>query len=169
MKAILRNLILLAVSFAAGPAFAQTAAPANGPSVVVPAHDIVRGETISDSDLVMQTVAPDRMRPGVITSFADLAGHEARRLLHAGEPVRNEDVRMPVLVAKGSTVTMTFNEPGISLTAIGRAMGEGGLGETVAVENPASFRQVSCVVIGAGEVRAGDATPVSNAQLAANP
>jgi flagellar basal body P-ring formation protein FlgA len=72
-------------------------------------------------------------------------------------------------VAKGSTVTMTFDEPGISLTATGRALGEGGMGETIAVQNPASFRQVSCVVTGPGTVRAGDATPVTNTLAAINP
>jgi len=134
--------------------------PAAGPRVVVPAHDVERGETITDADIMMATVAPQRMRPGLALATTNLIGREARRLLRAGEPVRLEDVRMPILVAKGSTVTMTFNVPGITLTATGRAMTEGGLGETVVVQNPVSFRQVSCVVTGEGEVRAGDATLV---------
>ena len=83
-----------------------------------------------------------------------LEGLEARRVLHAGEGLRVSDVRHPVLVNKGATVTMTFAAPGIELTAVGRAMSEGGLGETVVVQNPVSFRQVSAVVTGAGEVRA---------------
>jgi flagella basal body P-ring formation protein FlgA len=159
-----------ALSLAALSAAAQTTAPANGPRVVVPAHDIERGETLTEYDLVLATVAPERMRPGVVKSIAELAGHEARRLLRAGDPIRSEDVRMPVLVAKGAMVTMTYAEPGITLTATGKAMGEGGLGETVAVENPVSFRQVSCIVIGPGEVRAGgDVESVTRPQVAANP
>jgi flagella basal body P-ring formation protein FlgA len=150
---------------AAAPAFAADAI--NGPRVVVPAHDIERGETITEADLVVGTIAPDRMRPGVIQSAASLVGHEARRVLRAGEPVRSEDVRMPILVVKGSTVTMTFAEPGIVLTGTGRAMSDAGLGESVVVQNPVSFRQVSCVVTGAGSVRAADAQPVTT--VAANP
>jgi flagellar basal body P-ring formation protein FlgA len=148
MKGLITALALLI----AAPALAADAT--NGPRIVVPAHDIERGEVITDADVVMQTITPDRMHPGVLMSPADLVGHEARRLLRAGEPVRNEDVRMPVLVVKGSTVTMTFAEPGIVLTATGRAMSDAGLGETVVVQNPASFRQVSCIVTGAGQVRA---------------
>jgi flagella basal body P-ring formation protein FlgA len=152
---------LFVMLFAVAPALAQDA----GPRVVVPAHDIERGQLIADADLVEQTVVPARMRPGVVSDASALVGHEARRLLHAGEPVRADDVRMPVLVVKGSTVTMTFAVPGIVLTATGRAMSDGGLGETVVVQNPASFRQVSCIVTGAGTVRAAsDATPLGASQ-----
>ena len=162
------RIVTLAFAFLAAamaPAFAADAV--NGPRVVVPVHDIERGETIADADLVLQTITPDRMRPGVVMATASLVGHEARRALRAGEPVRSEDVRMPILVAKGSTVTMTFSEPGIVLTGTGRAMGDAGLGESVVVQNPVSFRQVSCVVTGAGAVRAADAQPT--ATVAANP
>jgi flagella basal body P-ring formation protein FlgA len=154
------KLILVVAVFAASSAFAQDA----GPRVVVPAHDIERGQVIADADLAEQTVAPARMRPGVVSDASALVGREARRLLHAGEPVRADDVRMPVLVVKGSTVTMTFAVPGIVLTATGRAMSDGGLGETVVVQNPASFRQVSCIVTGTGTVRAADAAPPSATQ-----
>jgi flagellar basal body P-ring formation protein FlgA len=171
MRNFLRIAIFCLGSLAAVPACAQQqqqALPANTARVVVPAHDIQRGETIMESDLDFAQVAPDRLRSGIITSVADISGREARRTLRAGELVRVDDVRRPVLVAKGSTVTMMFAVSGISLTATGRAMSEGGLGETVVVQNPISFRQVSCVVTGAGEVRAGDAVVDAAAQLAAN-
>jgi flagella basal body P-ring formation protein FlgA len=35
-------------------------------------------------------------------------------------------------------------------------MSEGGMGETVTVLNPVSYRQISCTVTGAGTVSAGD-------------
>ena len=58
------------------------------------------------------------------------------------------------MVTKGSTVTMTFEAPGLVLTASGRAMSEGGVGDTVTVQNPASYRQISAIVTGPGQVRA---------------
>jgi flagella basal body P-ring formation protein FlgA len=86
----------------------------------------------------------------------DLEGMHAGRTLRAGAPVRPDDVRKPILVTKGSTVTMNFNAPGITLVATGKAMSEGGMGETVTVLNPVSYRQISCTVTGAGTVSAGD-------------
>jgi flagella basal body P-ring formation protein FlgA len=164
--------ILFALALAMLPLSAAGAADTDsttGPRIPVPVHDIERGEVITAADLAVQTIASDRMRPGVVMAADGLTGHEARRILRTGEPVRAEDVRMPILVAKGSTVTMVFDLPGITLTASGRAMGEGGLGETIAVQNPVSFRQVSCTITGPGEVRAGDSGSISVAQLESNP
>lgn len=169
MKTLLRVLAVLLLPAAALPAAAADMTTQDGPRIAVPAHDIERGETIAASDLVVQTIAPDRVRAGVVTAVPQIVGREARRLLHAGEPIGAEDIRMPILVEKGAMVTMTFDVPGISLVATGRAMSEGGLGEVVVVQNPISFRQVSCVVTGPGQVRAGDATPVSVADATTNP
>ncbi|MGC9953782.1 MAG: flagellar basal body P-ring formation chaperone FlgA [Rhizomicrobium sp.] len=130
------------------PAFADA-----GVRIVVPSHDIARGATILEVDLAYKTVG-DNVMSGIVSSMNDLVGMETRRVLHAGESVRIEDVRRPTLVTKGSTVTMTFEAPGITLSAVGRAMSEGGMGETVTVQNPASFRQVSAIVTGPGQVRA---------------
>jgi flagella basal body P-ring formation protein FlgA len=128
-----------------GPALADA-------RVVVPAHDIPRGVTISDSDLAYATAA--QPQAGVVLSMNDLTGMQARRYLRAGETVRLDDVRKPIVVTKGSLVTMTFNAPGITLTATGKAMGEGGVGESVTVLNPISYRQITCTITGPGAVAA---------------
>jgi flagellar basal body P-ring formation protein FlgA len=142
------------------PAFAG-----DGVRVVVPTHDIPLGATIMASDLTFRTVDGDMLQ-GTVTAPDELVGLQTRRFLRAGEAVRGEDVKKPVLVAKGSTVTMSFEAPGITLTAMGRAMSEGGMGDTVTVQNPTSFRQVSAVVIGPGQVRAQDAAASIPSRLA---
>jgi len=124
-----------------------------GVRVVVPARDIARGSVIAESDLTYASAASD-VSGAIATNVADVAGLEARRTLRAGETLRLQDFRHPVLVAKGSTVTMVFEAPGIVVAATGRAMSEGGMGETVTIQNPASFRQISGIVIGPGQVRA---------------
>ncbi|HUJ47987.1 MAG TPA: flagellar basal body P-ring formation chaperone FlgA [Rhizomicrobium sp.] len=134
--------------------------------IVVPSHDIKRGDVIGDSDLVYQNVNAAAMIAGIASSMDQLDGMEARRFLRAGEALRLDDVRHPILVTKGSNVTMTFSAPGIALTETGKAMSEGGMGETVTVLNPVSYKQISAVVTGSGQVSVGD--PVTNipAQLA---
>lgn len=152
---------LLAV-LAATPAIADTAptsratTAADSVRIVVPARNIARGERIGGSDLSYETVAASRVYGGVATAMDQLDGKQARRFLRAGEPVRETDVRAPILVTKGSTVTITFNAPGITLTAVGKAMSEGGLGEPVTVQNPVSYRQITATVTGPGTAAAGD-------------
>lgn len=128
--------------------------------IVVPAHDIARGDVIAESDLTFGTVTGTALMNGTITSMAVLSGMEARRVLRAGQAVSLSDVRHPVLVTRGQTITMTFDAPGVNLTAMGRAMSEGGIGDTVTVQNPASFRMITAVVTAAGTVRATG--PLSN-------
>jgi flagella basal body P-ring formation protein FlgA len=153
---VLLFLMSLAVIAIVMPAYADT-----GVRIVVPSHDVPRGATLGDSDLEYQSVAAADYRAGTVTSMNELDGMETRRLLRAGEAVRTDDVRHPILVTKGQTVTMTFAAPGITLSATGRAMTEGGMGETVTIQNPVSFRQITGIVTGPGAVRAGDITNVT--------
>ncbi|HEX4270055.1 MAG TPA: flagellar basal body P-ring formation chaperone FlgA [Rhizomicrobium sp.] len=145
--------------FLAAPAHASAA----GVRIVVPVHDIARGETISDADLTTVLVDTASVMPGVTTSIDALSGMQTRRTLRAGESVRADDVRHPVIVVKGQTVTMIFSVPGVELTAMGRAMSEGGVGDTVTIQNPASYRMITATVSGPGTVRAngGIAAPLT--------
>jgi flagella basal body P-ring formation protein FlgA len=143
---IMRTFLIACALLLCSPAVA-------GIRVVVPNHDIARGATLTESDLTFSTTANDTMM-GTVVAMSDVVGMQTRRVLRAGEMLRLEDLRRPVLVSKGSTVTMSFEAPGIVLTATGRAMSEGGMGENVTVQNPASYRQITAIVIGPGQVRA---------------
>lgn len=149
-RMILLILILLvgALLSHASNAFAATV------RVVVPAHDITRGDTIGENDLTFATLDGNALMSGVPTKMEEVKGMQARRTLAAGQPFRSEDVRRPIVITKGQTVTMEFAAPGVELTAMGRAMSEGGIGDTVTIQNPASYRMVSGVVIAPGTVRA---------------
>jgi flagella basal body P-ring formation protein FlgA len=160
-----RILIAVCIGLVALPMMA--AAQSNDMRIVVPARDIGRGEIIADSDLTYGTISATQAFNNIVTSMNTLDGMQARRVLRAGEAVRSDDVRHPVLVTKGETVTMTFEAPGVTLSAVGKAVTEGGLGETVVVLNPVSYRQVSAVVIGAGQVRAGEVSSHATQVLAA--
>jgi flagella basal body P-ring formation protein FlgA len=140
--------LIPALLLAAGSAFAGTL------RIVVPAHDIARGDVIAESDLTYTTVDGAALMSGVPTKMDEVKGMQTRRMLSAGQPFRSDDVRKPIVITKGQTVTMQFTVPGVELTAMGRAMSEGGIGDTVTIQNPASYRMISGVVIAPGTVRA---------------
>jgi flagella basal body P-ring formation protein FlgA len=140
--------VMPALLLAAGSAFAATL------RIVVPAHDIARGDTITENDLTYATVDGASLMSGVPTRIEEVKGMQARRTLSAGQPFRGDDVRRPIVITKGQTVTMEFYAPGVQLTAMGRAMSEGGVGDTVTVQNPASYRMISAIVTAPGTVRA---------------
>jgi flagella basal body P-ring formation protein FlgA len=152
--------VIPALLLVAGSAFASTV------RIVVPAHDIARGETIGENDLTFATVDGGALMSGVPTKMDEVKGQQARRVLIAGQPFRADDVRRPIVILKGQTVTMQFAAPGVELSAMGRAMSEGGVGETVTVQNPVSYRMVSATVIAPGTVRANGAISGSSTTLA---
>src|SRR5690348_9184268 len=82
---------------AAGSAFAGTV------RIVVPAHDIARGDVIAESDLTYTTVDGAALMSGVPTRIDEVKGMQTRRMLSAGQPFRGDDVRKPIVVTKGET------------------------------------------------------------------
>jgi flagellar basal body P-ring formation protein FlgA len=164
IRKLIISLLLAALPLTVVPAMAET-----GVRIVVPAHDIARGETIADSDLTYATVPGSALMSGTVTSFAVVKDMEARRMLHAGEVLRADDVRHPIVVTKGQTITMLFRAPGVELSAMGRSMGEGGVGDTITVQNPSSFRMITGVVSAPGTVIAtGPASPSPTQRTARN-
>lgn len=154
MKTLFYLASLVAVLLIASPAGAATV------RIVVPAHDIARGDVIGESDLTYATVDSHALMSGVPTKIEEIKGMQARRVLSAGQPFRGDDVRRPIVITKGQSVTMQFSAPGVELTAMGRAMSEGGIGDMVTIQNPASFRMIAATVVAPGVVRANGG-PVS--------
>jgi flagella basal body P-ring formation protein FlgA len=152
----IRFALAIAFCVVAFSAFAQESA--DQLDVVVPAHDIARGAVLAEGDLTTKSIAVTRANDGIVRNVSDAAGREAKRALRAGEFLRSSDLKRPALVAQGSNVTMVFEAPGIHLTAVGRALAEGGEGDSIAVLNPTSYRQVVAVVTAPGTVRVGPTT-----------
>ena len=154
MKTLFYLASLVAVVLITSPAGAATV------RIVVPAHDIARGEVIGESDLTYATVDGNALMSGVPTKMEEIKGMQARRVLSAGQPFRGDDVRRPIVITKGQSVTMQFSAPGVELIATGRAMSEGGVGDMVTIQNLASFRMIAATVVAPGVVRANGG-PVS--------
>jgi flagella basal body P-ring formation protein FlgA len=149
----LRVLFVLAFSVLAFSAFA-----ADGNTevdVAVLRNDVARGAVIAEGDVEYKAIPQMRANASIVRAITDVAGMEARRALRAGELIRTNDLKRPTLVAKGSTVTMLFEAPGMRLSAVGRALTEGAEGDTITILNPTSYRKVEAVVIKAGTVRVG--------------
>jgi len=152
----LRALLVLVFSVVAFSAYAADGiGAASEVDVAVARSDIARGDVIAEEDLEYKAIPLIRANGSIVRAITDIAGKEARRALKAGELIRAGDLKRPTMVAKGSTVTMLFDEPGMRLSAIGRALAEGAEGDTITILNPTSFRKVEAVVIKAGTVRVG--------------
>lgn len=110
---------------------------------------LTAGQVVTEGDLVLKSVREDSLRGNEVPArIEDLIGKEVKRGVRAGAPVGSDDVRTQVMVSKGKFVTISFTKGGIMLTAQGKALENGGLGDTVRIQNLQSKSVVQGVVTG---------------------
>jgi flagellar basal body P-ring formation protein FlgA len=85
-------------------------------------------------------------------------GKAPRHSLRPGEPVHASDVEVPLVVHRGTLVTILLETPALRLSTEGKAMDDGGMGAVIRVANTKSSRVIDAVVTGPGFVTIG-ATP----------
>ena len=78
--------------------------------------------------------------------------------------MRARDVSAPRLVTRGSLVTIKVETPYMMVTAQGRALQDGAMGDTVRVTNTQSNRTIEGIVASAGVVRIQTAQKMAAAE-----
>ena len=128
----------------------------------MPARILSPGETIDARDLTMVTIRTDRVSQDMVLQVADLVGKTPRHALRPGEPVHGGDITVPLMVHRGSLVTIVLETPTLRLSAEGKAMDDGGIGAVIRVANTKSNRVIDAVVAGPNMVAvAGTPSPVT--------
>lgn len=113
----------------------------------------MRGDEIIDrADIRLLTMRADKLDLNALRQADDLVGMSPMRTLAPGRPVKPSEIRPPVLVAKGSIVTMVYQTDRMVLTAQGKALQDGSEGETIRIQNAKTFKTIDGVVTGSGTV-----------------
>lgn len=120
-------------------------------SVVVLKRAVAAGEVLTADNLGMETRNIDQIA-GPLANAELVAGFSARRYLAAGSILTSADTLSPRLVRRGDTVTLLAKIGGVQVRAQGKALGDGGVGDRVSVENQASRRTMRGQVLGNGEI-----------------
>lgn len=114
---------------------------------------VSRNELIGPEDVNWMQIDADRLSSNMVLDVDDLIGFVARRALSPSQPVAQADVQAPVAIQRGQTITMVLESGSITLTAQGRALDNGAVGDTVRILNVQSSRTVEALVEGPGVVR----------------
>jgi flagella basal body P-ring formation protein FlgA len=120
--------------------------------IPVLAHPMGRGEVITEADLQWVDVREEVVRRDVVTNIRMLIGQEPRYQLRAGAPIRTVEVQKPVVVGKNTPVTIVLRSRFMTLTAQGRAVEDGSIGDVIRVTNVQSKQTVDARVDGPGQV-----------------
>jgi flagella basal body P-ring formation protein FlgA len=128
------------------------------PLVRVPVlnRPVARGEVISRRDVEWTRVRENRLRTEAATDLDQVVGLSPRRSVKAGQPLRTGDLQAPILVPKGSFVTITLRRANMVLTAKGRAVDNGARGDVVRIRNVQSRKLLEAIVTGPGQAEVAD-------------
>lgn len=122
-------------------------------SVPVLRNIVSPGDVISERDLGWTEISTRRVSQNLALGAEQVVGMSPRRVLRPGATIRTTDLRRPVAVAKGALVTMRIRQAYIQITASGRALDDGSLGDVIRVVNPKSHVTVHGVIVGPNQVR----------------
>lgn len=119
-----------------------------GADVVVPVKTI-RANTVLTADLV--ALNPNVSGPG-LSDIDQAVGLETRVMLYAGRPIRAEDLIAPALVERNALVPIIFQQSGLTITTLGRALDRGAAGDIIRVMNASSRNTLFGTVLEDGRI-----------------
>ena len=115
---------------------------------VVAARNIRAGTIISAGDIITPT------EHAALRRAVDIIGKEASRAFYRGQPIDESKLRAPTVIKRNAIVQMEYARGPLSISAEGRALDNGALGERIRVMNLGSKRIVTVVVTGEDSVKA---------------
>lgn len=123
-------------------------------NVPVLARSLTPGEEIALRDIRYKSVPLNRVSRGSIFDANQLVGMTVRRSISAGSLLKNADVVRPIVIKKGTPITITLVAGSMKLAAAGLALENGSIGDLVKIENLQSGKVIDAKVIGLGQVEA---------------
>lgn len=123
--------------------------------IPVPQRRIEAETIIKHDDITEIAVDGKRLSPTVIRDRRNLVGMAAKKPLEENKIINTYDVAAPLLVKRNDLVTMVVKSKVMQLTAQGRALENGAMGDVIRVLNTGSKKTVEGIVTAAGTVEVG--------------
>ena len=114
--------------------------------VVIARHALVRGATLSASDVQLVERDVATLPSGYLTDIARLQGKSLRRRVMPGNVITPSMLVQSQAVRRGQRVTLIAGVESLNIRMAGTAMSNGGIGDRIAVKNLSSGRTVEGIV-----------------------
>jgi flagella basal body P-ring formation protein FlgA len=115
--------------------------------VVVANRTLSRGSILQASDVRLQIISSDNLSTDYLDQTLQAVGKRLRRNVTSGKVINNGMLMVPKAVKFGNLVTLVSRAGGLEVRMKGKAVGQGGIGERVAVKNLSSKRVVEGTII----------------------
>ena len=113
---------------------------------------IAPGTVIAERHIVWKKFPTNRITSRAVQAQQGLLGLTVRRPIQAGKMILTSDTMKPIAIHKGSRITMVHQNGALNLSAVGRAMEDGSIGETIRLMNLSSKQMVEGRITGPGKI-----------------
>ena len=121
-------------------------------NVPTPRVGIARGASIAPSDLDQIEMKSTDVRGDIVLNADQIVGRAARQNLAPGRLIRMSDTEVPISVKRGQKVNIVYKVGRLELTALGRAMEDGRVGDMIRVTNGDSNKPLQGTVLASNQV-----------------
>lgn len=110
---------------------------------------ITPGEEILEADLTWQKIPSQRLSQSFLIRKEDLIGKTpVSKVLQPAQPLYRSDLKFPIIIKKGDTVTVIYRSPGLLLTNQSQAQSDGAKGDTLRFVPLNSKKEIQAKVVG---------------------
>jgi flagella basal body P-ring formation protein FlgA len=116
--------------------------------VVKAARNINRGDIITSEDIALVSEKIKHARKDFVTNTKEVIGKKATRRIQADQTIKNGMFEVPPAVEKGDRVVIKAENNELLITATGKALEKGCVGDQIRVVNISSGREITGTVKG---------------------
>jgi flagella basal body P-ring formation protein FlgA len=120
--------------------------------VVINRRPLVRGQTITAGDVLLDEVDTSGLHQAFFTRISDVVGLRSKRAVNAGSTLHAGMLERARLVRRGSQVQILALADGLQVRMRGKALADGGRGDRIRVKNLNSGRVITGTVAAAGVI-----------------
>ncbi len=115
--------------------------------VVVARRLLDRHQKITEEDIQIQRVETTNFRRHFFRRDEAIVGHRTRQIVQKGKVIFANMVELPPVVKRGDVVKIKIILKNVEVTALGQALEDGRLGQTIHVKNISSGKRIQAKVI----------------------
>ena len=121
--------------------------------VVVTAHHLSRGATLTAEDLILEKKDIARLRGSYFSDPTQAIGKALKRNLQQGRVLNSQHIITPNTIKKGSKVIILAHSDNIQVRMPGKALSNGVMGALIKVQNIQSKKELEAIVMSPGVVK----------------
>ena len=100
---------------------------------VIASRSLQQGQVLTHADVNVQVIDVTQLSSGLISDIEQALGKTLSGGIAAGQPVRTASLRNPLLLKSGQTVKLVAQGGSFYVSAEGKALGNGALGQVISV------------------------------------